>query len=173
MLLRFFFLNKTAGSFSKYRSSHIREKNCGRLVVALTSSTYEYAPPRFSCPSYSPFVLFRLAGGSFYLRRSSFHREQSWLIAGAIIVLKTTRHIGTESRKYAKLVRSRGEKKKSVRVVCFSDSDGLVTRCTCRGPSLLIIHDAFNFDGEATAPRDTAGFDRNSWRINNWVVYGR
>lgn len=53
----------------------------------------------------------------FYLR-SSFHREQSWLIANAIITLKTARHVGTESRKYAKLVRDSGKK---IQAVCFAE----------------------------------------------------
>jgi len=71
---------------------------CVLLVVALASRKQKYV---LHCTFFSLLFSIRFIPPCrklFYLR-SSFHHEQSWLIANAIITLKTTRHVGTESRK--------------------------------------------------------------------------
>lgn len=135
-------------------------KKCGRLIVAPASQKHKCASSLhfiyFFCFS---FALFHLVGSCFICVLLSIAREPSWLIANAIIALKTARHVGTESRKYAKLAPDRGKKyERSV-----FQNYALVILDPHAG--VLIMHDAFNFDRSAQYT-----FDQNSWGINNWAV---
>lgn len=119
-------------------------KKCGRLIVAPASQKHKCASSLhfiyFFCSS---FALFHLVGSCFICVLLSIAREPSWLIANAIIALKTARHVGTESRKYAKLAPDRG--KKHERSVFQNYALVILDPHT----GVLIMHDAFNFDRSA------------------------
>lgn len=119
-------------------------KKCVRLMVAPMSR--KHTQIRLLVALYLFllfFICFIPSRRKLFYSRSSFHREPSWLIANAIITLKTTRHVGTESRKYAKLARDRGKKYdrsvfQNYTLIIFDAHAGV-----------LIMHDAFNFDCNA------------------------